>query len=347
MSKVKILFVAVLLSSLTLSANATQSCGGEAGWASQEFTTEVEGGNLYSHEAGIGTFLLVPNQYGWQIEMHENENPIVVFSPPARPVESNPTNIAGWHFRNLDNTGPNLGEVNAPQHRRRFAFGTMAIDPTRNPELIAPTRQEGFGGLGELVIEDLSLTPPNSEERAAITEMKFTVCLVWQGGGDRLEPIVEADPGIAFDSLLAEMKACGLDTSLYRLSDRASGRSEGYQAPYLTPDMDGDNIPDRVVPITRLSDDAPGLAICLMGENQLRLTTFDQRIGRFFDPNNFVVADGWHIFQKAEIFSSDTDGPPPELIGDAIDIFKEPSWRALIYLDERFELSSYWYGPPR
>jgi hypothetical protein len=347
MAKVKTLFFAIGLLTLSLPAAATQSCGGDVGWASREFTGSVQSGDTFSHKAGTGTLLLAPARHGWQIQMLENGQPIPVFSPPLRPIETNATNIAGWHFRNRDNTGPNTGDVNAPQHLRRFAFGSMASNVSQNPELLSPARQEGFGGLGELIIEELTLTAPQPGERASINEMRFTVCLVWQGGGDRLAPIAQADPGIAFQTLIAEMTECGLDTSVFRLSDHAAGWREGYQQPFLTPDMDGDNIPDRVVPVTRLQDSASGLAICLLGDNTLKLTPFDGRIGQFFDPQNFVVADGWNIFRKADVTASETSGPPPTLTGDAIDIFKEPSWRALIYLDNAGNINSYWYGAAR
>lgn len=347
MRQLKTLFFVAWISALSFPVAATQGCGGDVGWASREFTGNVQRGSTYTYEAGTATLVLAPTTYGWQIQMHENGNPIPVFSPPVRPVETNATNIAGWHFRNRDNTGPNTGDVNAPQHLRRFAFGSMASDVTRNPELLTPTSREGFGGLGELIIEELTLTAPQSGARAGIIEMSFKICLVWQGGGDRLDPIAQADPGIAFRTLIAEMTDCGLDTSVYRLSDHAAGWREGYQQPFLTPDMDGDNIPDRVVPITRLKDKALGLAICLLGDNTLKLTPFDKRIGRFFDPENFIVADGWHTFRKAKVSASETSGLPPVLIGDAIDLFKEPSWRALIYLDKAGNIDSYWYGAIR
>ncbi len=325
----------------------TQSCGGDVGWASREFTGRILRGDTYTHEAGIGTFVLSPTPFGWHIEMLENGTSISVFSPPIRPVETNPVNIAGWHFRNRDNTGANTGDVNAPQHIRRFTFGTMASNLALNPEMLAPEQQQGFGGLGELVIDELTLTDPEPGARAGIVQMDFRVCLVWQGGGDRLDPIALADPGVAFQTLIAEMTGCGLDTSAYRLSDHASGWREGYQQAFLTPDMDGDQIPDRVVPITRLQDDALGLAICLLGDNTLKMTSFDKETDRFFAPKNLFVADGWHIFEKAEVAASETDGPPPVLIGDAIDLFKEPSWRVLIYLDDARDIATYRYGAAR
>lgn len=335
---------AILLGSSTV-ALATQGCGGEAGWASREISGVVQAPEPFVHEAGRHTFVLDPTPYGWQIGMLDPDGLAVpVFAPPLRPVETNPVNIAGWHFRNRDNTGPNTGDVNAPQHRRRFTFGTLAVDPTANPELIAPaTTREGFGGLGELVISDMTLTPPEPGERAAMTAMAFQVCLVWQGGGDRLDPIVSADPGVAFETVVSAMIGCGLDTRTHRLSDRMSKGREGGQRPYLEPDMDGDGIPDLVVPVTRVSDQAPGLAICLLGDESLILAGYDGRIGRHLDPTYFGRADWWGL-QSGPVYQSEDEGPPPVLRGDGVVFGKEGASSVLLYLDDGGKVSSYWQG---
>lgn len=301
--------------------------------------------DAFQHETGARTFALIPTPFVWRIGMLDaNGLEIAIFAPPARPVETNPVNIAGWHFRNLANTGPNTGDVNAPQHRRRFTYGTMATDPAANPELIAPgSAREGFGGLGELEITDFTLTPPAQGQRAAMISLSFTACLVWQGGGDRLDPIVDADPGVAFDTVVATMRGCGLDTGLFKLSDRMSKGREGAQRPYLDPDMDGDNIPDLVVPVTRRADDAPGLAICLAGTDTLVMAGYDGRIGRHLDPVYFGRADSW-LIHSGPIWQSPEEGPPPVLKGEALTIGKEDSSSVIVYLRPDLSVSSYWQG---
>lgn len=211
----------MLLFLLPNSAWATASCGGEPGWASREITGTVNQRETFRHETGTQTFVLVPFDYGWRIGMLDrNGLNVLMFSAPQRPVETNPLNLAGWHFRNRENTGPNLGDVNAPQNERRFTFGKLAVDPLLNPDLVAPAAAgEGFGGLGVLTITDFTLTPPAPGHRAGFTSLSFTVCLVWQGGGDRLDPIVDADPGVAFEKIVATMRGCGLDTTVFKLSE--------------------------------------------------------------------------------------------------------------------------------
>ena len=332
--------LAILSSMASVPALATQGCGGDPGWASREFSGSVMAGDLYTHEAGRAAFILEPRTHGWRIGMRDADGlEMETFAPPLRPVETNPRNIAGWHFRNRANTGPNTGDVNAPQALRRFVFGTMARNLSRPAE-----RAEGMGGLGSLTIDAFKLTEPVPGERAGFVSMDFTVCLVWQGGGDRLPPIVDAEPGVAFERVVTQMKACGLDTAVYRLSDRMSQGSERGQAPYLEPDLDGDNIPDLVVPVYRREDRAPGLAFCLIGDETLRLAGYSGRIGRHLDPAYFDSADWWSVHPKGPVWPGVAEGPPPELVGDGVTVGKEGASSVLVYLDADRQVRSYWQG---
>lgn len=330
---------------LPVAAAATPSCGGEPGWASREIIDTVRHPHQVLREAGARTFTLLPFAFGWRIGMLDSDGlEIPMFAAPLRPVETNPLNVAGWHFRNRDNTGPNLGDVNAPQHERRFMFGAFATDPAANPALIAPNApDQEFGGVGVLTITDYTLTAPEPGQRAAFESLSFTVCLIWQGGGDRLDPIVDADPGVAFDAVVAAMRGCGLDTREFKLSDRMSKGREGAQRPYLEPDMDGDNIPDLVVPVRRRTDQAPGLAICLIGTETLVLAGYGGRIGRHLDPSYFGRVDGWNI-HTGRIFQSPEEGPPPTLTADGLSLGKEDSSSVIIYLTPDLTVSSYWQG---
>lgn len=340
------IWIAVFLLTLApLSAAATPLCGGEPGWASVEITDTLSRSDHGLYDAGARTFALDPFEFGWRIGMLAPGGlEVPVFAAPLRPVETSPLNITGWHFRNRENTGPNMGEVNAPQHERRFAFGTLAADPEKNPGLVAPgIPGEGFGGLGVLTITDYTLTPPELGQRAAFTSLSFSVCLIWQGGGDRLDPIVSADPGVAFEAVVATMRGCGLDMSVFKLSDRMSKGREGAQRPYLKPDMDGDNIPDLVVPALRRADAAPGLAICLIGTETLVMAGYDGLIGKHLDPEYFGRADGWSV-HKGQIYPSPEEGVPPVLTGDVIVLGKEDSSSVIVYLKPDLTVSSYWQG---
>src|SRR4029453_12086842 len=92
------------------------------------FAGEVARGQRFERRIeGNLVFLLVPDpapSLGWTVKVIESprddEDYSSVVTPPHRGI--NPRFVEGWHFRNPDNTGPNLGGVNAPQDRRDFHF---------------------------------------------------------------------------------------------------------------------------------------------------------------------------------------------------------------------------------
>jgi hypothetical protein len=57
---------------------------------------------------------------------------VAIATPPYHGV--NDAVIEAWHFRNADNSGPNQGEVNAPQERREVRFVTNRRDFERFKE---------------------------------------------------------------------------------------------------------------------------------------------------------------------------------------------------------------------
>ena len=59
---------------------------------------------------------LVPESHGYKIEVRDGEGwDLALMTPPMRDEAVNPRMISGWHFRSADNSGPNTGDVNAPQ----------------------------------------------------------------------------------------------------------------------------------------------------------------------------------------------------------------------------------------
>ena len=118
---------------------------------------------------------------------------------------------------------------------------------------------------------------------------------------------------------------------------------EGAQSAFLEPDMDGDNIPDLVVPVIRRNDRAPGLAICLIGTETLVLAGYNGRIGRHLDPAYFNSVDGWNI-HTGQIYQSHDEGPPPRLSADAVVLGKDDSSSVILYLKPDLTVSSYWQG---
>lgn len=165
------IFIGLSICLQILPAVAEQSCGAAWGLKTADFEGEVYGSTGFETHAGPNTFALVPAPFGWRIAVRDAAGQdLPVFTPPLRPVGNSPLDIAGWHFRNRDNSGPNRGELNAPQMIRKFTFGRYATDPTRNPELIVPSVMpaEGDQGHGEVIIEDYGLADLEAGQRARL-----------------------------------------------------------------------------------------------------------------------------------------------------------------------------------
>jgi len=131
------------------------------------------------------TFHLLPRERGWEIVIREagREENLARLTPPWHFVP-NPRDIEGWHFRNVDNTEPNDGSVNAPQRVREFIFSpevgrTIEYEGSATPDTVVA--QVARYGRGRLVIVDYELTPPVEGERAAFLWLKFEVYLVVAG----------------------------------------------------------------------------------------------------------------------------------------------------------------------
>jgi hypothetical protein len=114
--------------------------------------------------------------------MRPEEN-LARLTPPFH-FAPHPRIIEGWHFRNKDNTGPNRGDVNAPQRVRDFIFSRevgRTIQGSDAEADHAPTEEEvervGEDGRGVLTIEEMKLSKPKAGAQAAIESMKFTVAI--------------------------------------------------------------------------------------------------------------------------------------------------------------------------
>lgn len=106
-----------------LPAAAAETCETAAG--------HVKRGDLFEQPlADDLVFRLVPDTFGWTIAVGTRDQPgddfVSVATPPFR--GTNHRFLEGWHFRNQANTGPNVGDVNAPQHERTFVFVLTPAD---------------------------------------------------------------------------------------------------------------------------------------------------------------------------------------------------------------------------
>jgi hypothetical protein len=134
------------------------------------------------------SFVLEPIDKGWYVAIYRGDSRenLARLTPPWHFVP-NPRYLEGWHFRNVSNTGPNDGSVNAPQRLREFIFspevGVTIDGPSArgNPTLEEVNRVRRFGQ-GLLEVVDYELTQPKPGEKASITRLHWRVCLSWPKG---------------------------------------------------------------------------------------------------------------------------------------------------------------------
>ncbi len=153
----------------------------------------------FKHDGAGLEFRLAPVTYGWIIWIGNPELPeqnyVTLATPPFRGIS--PAIIEGWHFRNADNTGPNLpgpGNVNAPQKERAFAFvmdpsgrreAAEALDimlwPNGRDEAVVEAAEIRWREIakaeGKLRVEALELGNLAAGERAWIERMAFAVTI--------------------------------------------------------------------------------------------------------------------------------------------------------------------------
>ena len=160
-----------------MSSGPTAVSGCRAG--TYAFSGVVKRGETFSRQFGGFLFNLKPMECGWTIDIVQGKQHYLAnFTLPRHSVP-NPIDIEGWHFRNEANTGPNTGDVNAPDEHREFFFSPKFGTCMSTPENAS---QSEFGaaardGTGVLEITDLTLGNLKLGEKADIQEMTFTVRL--------------------------------------------------------------------------------------------------------------------------------------------------------------------------
>ena len=199
--------VAALSTALVLAATPATST---AQPPTVSFAGEVARGQAFARGLPGGlAFRLRPDRRGWIIWIGNPDRAAqsycVVATPPFRGI--NPLVVHGWHFRNADNTGPNVAgpkNVNAPQHVRQFRFVLTAGDYRAANEaldaLLWSAKQASADlararntlariekGHGMLRLETLALGNLVPGKRAWIERMTFAVELTYprEDGSDR------------------------------------------------------------------------------------------------------------------------------------------------------------------
>lgn len=249
-------------------------------------------------------FALIKTELGWAIRLYDREpigdaTDLTSLTPPLRGAP-NPRDIVGWHFRNADNTGPNQGDVNAPQTMRAFVIspslaGTAGLRSSGGPQVPGPD-----SGIGWLNVVDFGLANPSPGSKARMNYLQFDACLSWPRTQDETSRLLD-EASLDYTAEDAEtFGSCGLSLDQYALD-------ANYGPRLLGGDLDGDGAIDEVAQIRRKSDDQRGLALCRAG-TWLDLVGFDGKFAGEMRSGYVgqVEAWQWHTLGST---------PPRHLVG--------------------------------
>lgn len=209
----------------------------------ERISGEIAGSHVFSRPAARGRFFqLTPARYGWELSVVDDSGSDLTEGTPPQRGAPNPRQLYGWHFRNASNTGPNTGDVNAPQAERRFLIAASQGEPA---------------GAGWLIINDMGLADLGAGQRARLVYMRFEACLAYPKTEE--ERRREADlrsPDFAAEEI-EMVRACGLGDAF---------KPEAWVLPrWQGADFDNDDALDFAVPVRRLSDGRRAIAICRAG----------------------------------------------------------------------------------
>lgn len=241
------------------------------------------------------TFALVPSEYGWNVQVLDKpvDTPgsvdMSAITPPFGSIPPNSRDIAGWHFRNADNTRPNTGDINAPQQLRVFMFDEALIGTGgfRPPQGSSGLQQEppNDAGRGWLLIKEYGLTDLQEGQKARMVYMEFSACLTWPKSEEERREERDAASASYISEELEFFALCGLDLETYAMDARLLPRQ-------LSGDFDGDGAGDEIAQITRRSDGRVGFAVC-RASTWLDLIGIDQPVSTPAVTDYVPVTEAW------------------------------------------------------
>ena len=218
--------------------------------------------NFYQILQNGWVFGLIRSEYGWSIRVFDaidtrTATDLTASTPPLRGAP-NPRDIFGWHFRNMSNTGPNDGGVNAPRALRGFVISPGLSEVSRAADVAQTLEPDLQNGIGWLRIVDYGIDNSATNQRAALKYLQFDACVTWpRSASDTAAILDQQSPNYTSEDVEVFAK-CGLDLDRFELSARMLPRSLGG-------DLDGDGALDEAAQVLRLSDGRHGLAICRAG----------------------------------------------------------------------------------
>ncbi|WP_297732464.1 hypothetical protein [uncultured Maricaulis sp.] len=276
---------------------------------------EVAGARQFAADLGHGlTFVLSPALHGWDIDILDPHGTNLALGNPPQHGDTNTRQLYGWHFRNAANTGPNEGDINAPQRQRRFVLGDPSAD------------RIGSAGLGWLSIEDLGLADLDPGERARMVYLRFNACIMTpKSENEQAREAYATDP-VYINEEMELIRTCGLELAY---------RPEAWVLPrMLNGDFDADDAHDFAVPIVREADGQHGIAICRAGTWTSIHGMDDGPPGSDLSPGYFNQIEAWAVGPRDALPRYVGDPGLPAGPGDVITI-------------ERIEKSAYslyWAG---
>tara|TARA_R110002126_G_scaffold70458_5_gene177305 strand:- start:2816 stop:3805 length:990 start_codon:yes stop_codon:yes gene_type:complete len=302
------LFVWSLAAALPGTAHA-DACTPTATHYAATVSGEVAGQHQYSADLGHDwTLHLAPAPHGWDIQVLDATGYNLALATLPVHGDTNPRLLYGWHFRNAANTGPNQGDVNAPQTMRRF----MLNDP----------RGGAFRGMGVgwLNVRDYGLAGLEPGERARMVYLSFNACvMIPKTEEERIRDENLISP-VYLDEELELIRTCGLDLAW---------RPEAWVMPRLLGgDFDADDAHDYAVPVIREADGQHGIAVCRAG-------TWTSVFGPDAIPPGSDLAPGY--FNQVEAWSVGPRADLPQYFGDT----GLPAGPGDVITIERIEKSAY------
>lgn len=325
---------AVLAGALLTGAHAAMPCAPAEGREAVRIAGEVSGSHLFTEAFGPGwVFELTPAARGWVVRIPDSGGiDLAQMTPPLH--GPNPRQLFGWHFRNAANTGPNEGDVNAPQRLRLFGF-----DPSLSGTggWKAPPSGEGADdqpGRGALEILDMGLADLEPGAEARLVYLRFDACLTWPSVYGAARPAAAESPVEISPEDEEQVRACGLDDGF------ALGTYLGPAT--LGGDFDGDGALDLAAAVTRKSDGKRAIAFCRAG-TWLDVIGLEGRWGVHLVADYFDNVDWWGLVERGPVFMGGEGTAPPTLLGDAVVMGKEDSSSVMIYWDGE-GWTSYWQG---
>jgi hypothetical protein len=245
-------------------------------------------------------FALRRQEFGWSIAIYDANDAtrsvdLSVVTPPYGGAP-NERDLFGWHVRSADNTGPNEGDVNAPQWERTFLFTTSvetarAFGPSTNenePRFAEPDTTQGRGWLR---IVDSGLADLSPGGRARFTYLRFEACLSWPKSAEEKRAEADAASPEYLPEEIETIAACGLDLATYELHAQFLPRM-------VSGDLDGDGTLDSFAQIRRRSDGKRGLVMCRSG-SALHVLGMDGRsIGEEIPAGYLEQLEAWSLLPR-------------------------------------------------